>query len=80
MTTGATRCPVCGAPSEVSVRPFCTARCSNVDLLRWLRGGYAIEGREDAEEDGVEQASPADAAKVEPRGAASTRGSSREDD
>ena len=47
------RCPVCGAPSEVAVRPFCTSRCANVDLLRWLRGGYVIEGRVDEEEDGA---------------------------
>lgn len=48
------RCPVCGAPSDSAVRPFCTSRCANVDLLRWLRGGYVIEGREDADEDGMD--------------------------
>ncbi len=36
------------------MRPFCTSRCANVDLLRWLRGGYVIEGREDADEDGMD--------------------------
>lgn len=47
------RCPVCGAPSDPTVRPFCSTRCADVDLLRWLRGAYAIPGgQQDADEDG----------------------------
>jgi len=38
------RCPVCGKPSEPAFRPFCSARCKQVDLGRWLSGGYAIPG------------------------------------
>jgi len=34
-------------------RPFCSCRCRDVDLSRWLRGGYAIPGGQaDADEDG----------------------------
>ena len=46
------RCPICTAPSEAAFRPFCSRRCSDVDLSRWLRGGYAIAGRADVDEDG----------------------------
>lgn len=46
------RCPVCSAPSEASFRPFCSRRCADVDLSRWLRGAYAIPGRADVDEDG----------------------------
>ncbi len=46
------RCPICGAPSEAHFRPFCSHRCSDVDLSRWLRGAYAIPGRADVDEDG----------------------------
>ncbi|MEM9426429.1 MAG: DNA gyrase inhibitor YacG [Pseudomonadota bacterium] len=35
-------CPVCGKPTEKSYRPFCSRRCANVDLGRWLNGSYAI--------------------------------------
>lgn len=35
-------CPVCGQPSDPKARPFCSARCANVDLGRWLNGSYAI--------------------------------------
>jgi len=36
------RCPICGRPSEPAYRPFCSARCKDVDLHRWLGGHYAI--------------------------------------
>lgn len=42
----ARRCPVCGRPvtGEAPFRPFCSARCRQVDLGRWLAGDYAIPG------------------------------------
>lgn len=36
------RCPICGKPTEVAFRPFCSKRCADVDLHRWLGGQYAI--------------------------------------
>lgn len=49
----ATRCPVCKEPGSEAYRPFCSKRCADVDLARWLGGGYVIEGgKEDADEDG----------------------------
>ena len=36
------RCPICGKPEDEKFRPFCTKRCAEIDLGRWLRGGYAI--------------------------------------
>jgi uncharacterized protein len=50
-------CPICKAPTEASFRPFCSRRCADVDLVRWLRGAYAIPGGEaDADEDGDDTA------------------------
>ena len=47
------RCPICGASTEIDYRPFCSGRCRDVDLSRWLRGAYAIPGGQaDADEDG----------------------------
>jgi endogenous inhibitor of DNA gyrase (YacG/DUF329 family) len=51
-------CPICGRPTDAAYRPFCSRRCADVDLSRWLRGGYAIPGAADADEDGDEPASP----------------------
>lgn len=51
------RCPICGAPTEVTYRPFCSRRCVDVDLSRWLRGAYAVAGGDvDADEDGDDTA------------------------
>jgi uncharacterized protein len=38
------RCPVCGKPSVAAARPFCSTRCADVDLGRWLTGQYRIPG------------------------------------
>jgi hypothetical protein len=44
-------CPICGKPTDVKVKPFCSKRCADVDLHRWLSGSYAIPVTEDEEED-----------------------------
>lgn len=35
-------CAICGKPQDARFRPFCSKRCADVDLGRWLKGGYAI--------------------------------------
>lgn len=47
------KCSICGSPTVAAFRPFCSRRCSDVDLARWLSGSYAIAGgAADADEDG----------------------------
>ena len=36
------RCPICGKQSHAPFDPFCSARCQDVDLNRWLSGVYRI--------------------------------------
>jgi hypothetical protein len=45
------RCPICGRPASEQTRPFCSARCRDVDLHRWLSGHYVVPGSENDEED-----------------------------
>ena len=47
----AAKCPVCGKEVAADYRPFCSKRCADVDLSRWLKGSYAIPGREAGEEE-----------------------------
>lgn len=35
-------CPICATPPTKAYKPFCSKRCADVDLHRWLSGGYAI--------------------------------------
>ena len=44
------RCPICGKPTVDRFRPFCSPRCADVDLNRWLSGVYAIPAADDDEE------------------------------
>ncbi|RME17826.1 MAG: DNA gyrase inhibitor YacG [Alphaproteobacteria bacterium] len=37
-------CPICGKETARAYRPFCSRRCADVDLGRWLGGQYAIPG------------------------------------
>ncbi len=44
-------CPICNKPATEAARPFCSERCRDVDLHRWLSGAYAIPARDGDEED-----------------------------
>ena len=39
-------CPICGRPSASAVRPFCSRRCADLDLGRWVTGAYRIPPEE----------------------------------
>ncbi|MBV8744719.1 MAG: DNA gyrase inhibitor YacG [Xanthobacteraceae bacterium] len=45
------RCPICGRPAAQDARPFCSPRCRDVDLNRWLSSSYVVPGSENDEED-----------------------------
>jgi endogenous inhibitor of DNA gyrase (YacG/DUF329 family) len=51
-------CPICGKPAAETYRPFCSRRCADVDLARWLRGSYAIPVEVDDDEDGADRSPP----------------------
>jgi uncharacterized protein len=40
-------CPICGKPADATLKPFCSKRCADVDLSRWLNGVYAVPVVED---------------------------------
>lgn len=44
-------CPICGKPSSQQFHPFCSARCQDIDLHRWLSGSYVIPARDDEEDE-----------------------------
>ena len=47
------RCPICKRASDAGSRPFCSPRCAQADLGRWLAGSYAIPAVPSAEDDGT---------------------------
>ncbi len=53
-------CPICRrplpiTPDAVRFRPFCSRRCADVDLHRWLTGGYKVETDETPESEADER-------------------------
>jgi uncharacterized protein len=53
-----TPCVICGKhPQTEKYRPFCSKRCADVDLHRWLDGVYAIPAKPEEEEDGEDPCS-----------------------
>jgi endogenous inhibitor of DNA gyrase (YacG/DUF329 family) len=48
---GSKPCPICGKPAVEASRPFCSERCRDVDLNRWLSNSYAIPAAKDDDED-----------------------------
>ncbi|NNU81064.1 DNA gyrase inhibitor YacG [Halovulum dunhuangense] len=48
------RCPICDKPTERAFRPFCSKRCADIDLGRWMTESYRIP----AEEEGLSSDAP----------------------
>ena len=56
-------CPICRKDTDPRFRPFCSRRCADVDLGRWLSGAYAVpmddpEALEEAERECRKQPPP----------------------
>ena len=43
-------CPICGKPSTQAHSPFCSARCQDIDLNRWLSDAYRFPTKEEPEQ------------------------------
>ena len=48
-------CPICKKAADPKYRPFCSKRCADVDLGRWLNGDYAVPAVEGEEERPVDE-------------------------
>ncbi len=44
-------CPVCKAPAAEATKPFCSKRCADIDLHRWLAGVYRVPTKEKPEDE-----------------------------
>lgn len=46
-----TKCPQCSKPTEYAYRPFCSKRCADVDLGKWLTEDYVLPGDSEIPDD-----------------------------
>lgn len=35
-------CPICHGETRQKFRPFCSKRCADLDLGKWLSGAYSV--------------------------------------
>jgi endogenous inhibitor of DNA gyrase (YacG/DUF329 family) len=49
------RCPICGKPAAEAHKPFCSKRCADIDLHRWLSGVYVVPTNEKPDDDEQEK-------------------------
>jgi endogenous inhibitor of DNA gyrase (YacG/DUF329 family) len=47
-------CPICEKPVDASYQPFCSRRCADIDLQRWLSGRYAVPVEDEDDPDAPE--------------------------
>lgn len=40
------KCPICGKNAVLEYAPFCSKRCADIDLNRWLSAGYVVHTNE----------------------------------
>ncbi len=57
-SAGARGCPICRRAAVEAYNPFCSKRCADVDLARWLGGRYAIPASDDEDADAEDFAPP----------------------
>jgi len=43
-------CPICAKDSDAKYRPFCSRRCADIDLGRWLNESYVVPAPANEEE------------------------------
>lgn len=53
-------CPICGRETVAALRPFCSRRCADVDLGRWMTGAYAIPSTDPADEEEAARLAPSE--------------------
>ncbi len=51
-------CPICARETDAKYRPFCSRRCADVDLGKWLTGSYTIPAESEETPDTDDQTPP----------------------
>jgi endogenous inhibitor of DNA gyrase (YacG/DUF329 family) len=54
------KCPICKKPSSEAHKPFCSKRCADIDLGRWLTASYALPAPPEPDEEEDHPGFPAD--------------------
>lgn len=48
-------CPICGEDGVKEFRPFCSKRCADIDLGKWMKGDYSVASQREDDHDELVQ-------------------------
>lgn len=48
-------CPMCSKDTDKKYRPFCSKRCADLDLGKWMNGDYAVASQDEDDADELVQ-------------------------
>lgn len=48
-------CPICGEDTLQAFRPFCSKRCADIDLAKWLNGSYSVPSQREEDAESVQE-------------------------
>lgn len=51
-------CPICARETDPKYKPFCSRRCADIDLGKWLTGSYVLPAEAIDDENPVEVDEP----------------------
>ena len=54
------KCPICGKQAVLEYQPFCSKKCADIDLGRWLKGTYVVHTNETPEDEALTQSKTPD--------------------
>lgn len=57
-------CPICKKETQTTYRPFCSKRCADLDLGKWMSGQYAVASQREDQAEELEQALDEEARKL----------------
>lgn len=46
-------CPICERATDAAFKPFCSKRCADVDLAKWMNGAYALASNDPDDTDSL---------------------------
>lgn len=49
-------CPMCAKDTDQTYKPFCSKRCADLDLSKWLSGSYAVPSTDPEDNEDLERA------------------------
>lgn len=57
-------CPICSKEADQKYRPFCSKRCADIDLAKWLGGGYSIPASDEIDPEDLPEVEICDSQRI----------------